>query len=144
MSILFSSTRHDFTVVVGIFLIAVALIAGMVGCVGEGGGGGGGGGTQYSLTIDSTSGGIVTTPGEGTFAYDEGTPVLLMVSVDPGYQFIEWAGDVGTVANVAAAKKRGPDLQLCRPRHVPGRRLQRHTSSTARHGAQGRCCPAWQ
>ena len=77
------------------------MIPGRAGCAG--GGGGGGGGIEYSLTIDSTSGGTVTTPGEGTFVYDEGTPVLLMVSADAGYQFINWAGDVGTVANVAAA-----------------------------------------
>ena len=47
-----------------IFLITVALIAGMVGC---GCGGGGGGGESYALIIASTAGGSVTTPGEGTY-----------------------------------------------------------------------------
>jgi len=100
MKILLSSRRHDYIVVVSIFLITAALIVGMVGCVGEGGGGGG---IEYNLTIDSNSGGTVTTPGEGTFVYDEGTPVLLMTVADGGYQFINWVGDVSTVANVDAA-----------------------------------------
>ena len=67
MKVLFSSRRYNFIVVVSIFLIALALIAGIAGCVGEEGEGEGGGGIEYSLTIDSTSGGSVTTPGEGTF-----------------------------------------------------------------------------
>ena len=78
---------------VSIFLITVALIAGMVGC----------GSTLYNLAISSTAGGSVTTPGEGMFTYDEGTVVNLVAEADEGYYFVNWTGDVGTVANVVAA-----------------------------------------
>jgi uncharacterized repeat protein (TIGR02543 family) len=57
----------------------------------------------YSLTISSTEGGSVTTPGEGTFVYDEGDVVKLVATPDLGYGFVNWTGDVGTVANVNAA-----------------------------------------
>jgi len=52
------------------------------------------------LTIDSTEGGSVTTPGEGVFTYDEGTVVDLVAEADEGYRFVEWTGDVGTIADV--------------------------------------------
>jgi hypothetical protein len=55
---------------------------------------------QYRLTISSTAGGSVTTPGEGTFTLDAGTVVSLVASADTGYQFDKWTGDVGTIANV--------------------------------------------
>jgi hypothetical protein len=59
---------------------------------------------QYDLAIDSTTGGNVTTPGEGLFAdYDAGTVVDLVASPDAGYRFGEWTGDVGTIADVYAA-----------------------------------------
>jgi hypothetical protein len=54
----------------------------------------------YDLTITSTTGGSVTTPGEGTFTYDEGTVVDLMAEAEEGYQFANWTGDVGTIAAV--------------------------------------------
>jgi len=59
----------------------------------------------YSLTIDKTPGGSVTTPGEGTFPYDGGTVVILVVDAADfgGYRFINWTGDVGTIANVYVA-----------------------------------------
>jgi uncharacterized repeat protein (TIGR02543 family) len=58
---------------------------------------------QYTLTISSTAGGSVTTPGEGTFTYDEGTVVNLVATPATGYGFVNWAGDVGTIPNVNAA-----------------------------------------
>jgi len=78
---------------VSILLIMVALIAGMVGC---------GGVIKYNLTIFSTTGGSVISPGEGTFTYDEGTVVNLTAEADEGYYFVNWTGDVGTIANVNA------------------------------------------
>jgi hypothetical protein len=76
--------------IISVFLIAVALIAGMIGCVPA----------QYNLTVSSTEGGEVTTPGEGTFTYYEGTVVDLVAGLEVGYRFVNWTGDVGTIANV--------------------------------------------
>jgi hypothetical protein len=56
-----------------------------------------------SLTISSTAGGFVTTPGEGTFIYDEGTVVDLVVEAEEGYHFVDWNGDVDTITDVNAA-----------------------------------------
>jgi hypothetical protein len=58
---------------------------------------------QYDLTISSTPGGSATTPGEGTFAYAEGTVVDLVASPASGYRFVKWTRDVGTIANINAA-----------------------------------------
>ena len=58
---------------------------------------------QYDVTIDSTDGGRVTTPGEGVFTYDEGTVVDLAATPGFGYLFDDWTGDVGTIAHVNAA-----------------------------------------
>jgi len=51
----------------------------------------------YDLTISSSAGGSVTTPGEGTFTYGAGTVVDLRASADEGYDFVDWTGDVGTI-----------------------------------------------
>jgi hypothetical protein len=59
--------------------------------------------SKYNLIVSSTAGGNVTTPGEGTFTYDEGTVVNLMATPDTGYRFANWTGNVSTVANITAA-----------------------------------------
>ena len=56
----------------------------------------------YNLTVHSTAGGSVTNPGEGTFTYDEGTVVNLVATPGAGYRFVNWTGDVDTIANVNA------------------------------------------
>jgi peptide/nickel transport system substrate-binding protein len=76
------------------FLITVAFVAGMVGCTP--------GPTQYDLTVSITEGGEVVTPSEGTFTYGEGTVVTLIVFPHTGYRFVNWTGDVDTVADVYA------------------------------------------
>jgi subtilisin family serine protease len=58
---------------------------------------------QYNLAISSTAGGSVTTPGEGTFTYYEGTAVALTAEPDAGYRFVNWTGDADDVADVNAA-----------------------------------------
>jgi hypothetical protein len=58
---------------------------------------------QYDLTTSSTEGGSITEPGEGVFTYDEGRVVDLIATPAEGYRFVEWAGDVGTIADVHAA-----------------------------------------
>jgi uncharacterized repeat protein (TIGR02543 family) len=57
---------------------------------------------EYDLTTSSTAGGSVTTPGEGTFTYYDGTAVSLVATADSGYYFINWTGDVDSIANVNA------------------------------------------
>ena len=58
---------------------------------------------QHDLTINNTEGGSVVTPGEGIFTHDEGTVVDLVTEAEEGYQFVEWTGNVGTIADVEAA-----------------------------------------
>jgi hypothetical protein len=59
-------------------------------------------GNQYSLTISSTQGGEVTNPGEGMFIRDAEmvVPLVAEADVDNHYHFVEWTGDVGTIADV--------------------------------------------
>jgi len=59
---------------------------------------------SYSLTVDSTDGGEVSSPGEGTFPYDCGMEVDLVAAADSGYHFVEWTGDIGTIDDVDAAQ----------------------------------------
>jgi hypothetical protein len=92
-----SAKGHHFVATVGIFLVAVAVIGGMVGC------GGAPSVTEYDLTIASTAGGSVTTPGGGTFTYNEGAVVNLAATWDSCYSFVNWTGDVDTIADVTDA-----------------------------------------
>jgi hypothetical protein len=59
---------------------------------------------SYDLTAASTDGGEVTSPGEDTFTYDCGTVVDLVATPDAYYGFVEWIGDVDTIADVYAAE----------------------------------------
>jgi len=58
---------------------------------------------EYDLTISSTTGGSVTTPGEGTFTYNAGEDVSLLADADTGYQFTSWTGDTGTIGDTGSA-----------------------------------------
>jgi hypothetical protein len=78
---------------VSILLITVALAAGMVSCIF----------VRYDLTVSSTEGGQVTTPGEATFTYGKGTLISLVAEPEQGYRFVNWTGGVDTIANVNAA-----------------------------------------
>jgi len=96
MKIILSSRKHHYLAIVSTFLITVALIAGIVGCeptLAQ----------QYDLTIASTAGGSVTMPGEGVFSCDMCVVVILVATPSSGYQFVNWTGDVDTIANVNAA-----------------------------------------
>jgi hypothetical protein len=64
----------------------------MIGC--------GGTPVQHELTIASTPGGSVTTPGEGVFTYDRETAVDLAAEAEEGYRFAAWTGMVGRIADV--------------------------------------------
>jgi hypothetical protein len=97
---------------VSIFLITIALIAGMAGCGGGGGNGdgdgNGNGGEFYTLVVDGTAGGAVAVdnviiPGKAMFLYDPGTVVNLNATPDAGYRFVNWTGNVSAIADVNAA-----------------------------------------
>jgi len=97
MKVILSSKRcHHLARVSIFFLIVAGLIVWMTGCY-----------TcfpkQYTLIISSTEGGSVTEPGEGTSIYYGGTVVDLVATPDAGYHFVEWTGNVGTIADVNAA-----------------------------------------
>lgn len=92
-----SKRRRYFARVIIFFLIVAGLIVCMTGCR-----------TcfpkQYTLIISSTEGGSVTEPGEGTFPlYSEGRVFDLVATPDSGYHFVEWTGNVSTIADVNAA-----------------------------------------
>lgn len=89
------SKRHHYVDRVSTFLVSLALIAGMVSCDGS---------VQYSLTVSSNTGGSVTTPGEGSFTYNEGAVVNLVAEAEEGYYFVKWTGDVGTTADANTAE----------------------------------------
>jgi hypothetical protein len=55
------------------------------------------------LIVSSTGGGLVISPGEGTFDCTLGSIVILMAEADDGYQFAGWSGEVDTIADVNAA-----------------------------------------
>jgi len=81
--------------IVGIALIATALITGMVGCRSAP--------AKRILMIISTEDGEVSEPGEGNFFYDEGTVVNLIAEANEGCYFVNWGGNVTTVADVEAS-----------------------------------------
>jgi hypothetical protein len=56
-----------------------------------------------NLSVNATEGGSVTAPGEGTFTYDEGMSVDLVAEAEEGYRFVNWTGDVDTIADVKDA-----------------------------------------
>jgi len=96
MKIILNSRKHHYLAIVSTFLITVALITGIVGCeptLAQ----------QYDLTIASTAGGSVTMPGEGVFSCDICVVVNLVATPSSGYQFVNWTGNVSTIANVNAA-----------------------------------------
>lgn len=89
------SERHHYLTIIGILLIATALIAGMVGC--------GNAPTRHLLMIIPTVDGEVSQPGEGNFFYDEGTVVNLIAEANEGCYFVDWGGNITTIADVEAA-----------------------------------------
>jgi hypothetical protein len=78
--------------------IVLTLSIGIIGCgyeaIPEG---------QYTLAISSSRAGYVNSPGEGVFVYDKGTVVELVANAVGDSSFVEWTGDVDTIANVKAA-----------------------------------------
>jgi hypothetical protein len=77
----------------------VALAAGMTGCAADIPGFT----VQYSVTISSTIGGTVTSPGEGIFSYSKGAVINLVAQPNVGYRFLGWSTNARTVADIHAA-----------------------------------------
>jgi hypothetical protein len=54
---------------------------------------------SYPVTVSSTAGGSVTTPGEGQFNYEEGETIWLRAEPDPGFTFTGWSGNIVDTRN---------------------------------------------
>lgn len=54
---------------------------------------------QKELTISSEKGGVVTSPGEGTFIYDENAVVILEAQADDGFKFKGWSSNNEIIDN---------------------------------------------
>jgi len=95
MKAIFSLRKHSYLKTIGTFLIAIALIAGVVGCEGEGE-------EEFELTM------AVNPPEAGTATdltssspYAEGEAVDIKAVANAGYQFVEWS-DTGAFADARA------------------------------------------
>ena len=55
--------------------------------------------TEWRLTINTTEGGRIVSPGAGAHFYDAGEIVVLVAVPHPGYRFVKWTGKVDTVDN---------------------------------------------
>ena len=91
---------------------------------------------QYNLTISSSTGGNVTTPGEGTFGpYAHGTVVNLTAAPDATYNFVNWTGNVSTIANVTAANttiNMTGNYSICANFAIGGATLEGHVAFSGR------------
>jgi hypothetical protein len=94
MRIAFGPRKQHHVAGIGALLIVAALVLSIAACDGA---------RTYQLTVSGTSGGNVTTPGEGTFTYDTGMAVQLVATPDDGYQFRSWTGDIAYVADPNSA-----------------------------------------
>ena len=84
MKAIFSLRKHSHLKMIGTLLIALALIAGIVGCEGEG--------ETYTVTMAVNPAGAGTATDEtGTSPYTEGTVVSIKAVPAAGYQFVDWS-----------------------------------------------------
>jgi hypothetical protein len=95
MEIMPVSNRRRYLAIIGIALIATALVTGMAGCRSAP--------ARYVLMIIPTEDGEVSEPGEGNFFYEEGTVVNLVAEANEGCYFVHWGGNVTTIDDVEAA-----------------------------------------
>ncbi|NQV32606.1 MAG: leucine-rich repeat domain-containing protein, partial [Phycisphaeraceae bacterium] len=57
--------------------------------------------SQYGLTISSSSGGSVTTPGEGVFGYENETTVSVTATAQSNSHFVNWTGTAANAGKIA-------------------------------------------
>jgi hypothetical protein len=103
MKTILSLKRRRYLTRIGVFLIAIALIVGLVSC--EGGcDGNGNGGVKYSLTMAANppAGGTANDLTGGS-PYAANTSVNIKATANPGYQFSNWAAPAGSFGNSTAA-----------------------------------------
>jgi hypothetical protein len=62
--------------------------------------------TEWRLTINTTEGGRIISPGIGAHFYDAGEVVVLVAAPHAGYRFVNWTGKVRSIEDVNAAKTR--------------------------------------
>lgn len=90
MKAIFSLRKHSYLKTVGVFLIAIALIAGVAGCEGEPA-------PTYTLTMAENPAGTGTaTDDTGGSPYEEGEDVDISAVPADCYRFINWAASAGT------------------------------------------------
>jgi hypothetical protein len=98
MKAIFSLKKHSYLKIIGTFIIAIALIAGVVGCEGEGG-------DEYILTMAvNPAGGGTATDVTGTSPYAEGEVVSIKAVPAAGYQFVDWV-DSGVAFDDSSAEE---------------------------------------
>jgi hypothetical protein len=90
MKVMPSLRKHHSPSIFSVFLITMTLMVGMVGC----------GSGQYSLTIYSTEGGWAWQPSGEISDLDYGAVVSIEAWAYICHEFVNWTGDVGTIADV--------------------------------------------
>jgi hypothetical protein len=96
MKAIFSLRRHSYLKTIGTFIIAAALIVGVVGCEGEG--------ETYALAMaESPAGGGTATDVTGGSPYASGTVVDIQAVAAAGYEFDSWSAPAGNFTDPSAA-----------------------------------------
>jgi hypothetical protein len=97
MKAIFSLRRHGYLKTVGVFLIAIALIAGVVGCEGEPA-------PTYTLATEENPAGAGTaTDQTGASPYEEGEIIDIEAVAADCYRFVSWSAPDGTFADASNA-----------------------------------------
>jgi len=65
-----------------------------------------------ALTTSSTAGGSVTSPGEGTFEYNDGSVVPVVATASANYHFLNWTGTAVDASKVADPHAAGTTVTM--------------------------------
>jgi len=96
MKAIFSMRRNSYLKTFSVFLVAVLLVVGIVGCAPA---------VTYALTMAaSPTGGGTATDETGTSPYAEGTDVSIKAVASAGYEFTGWTAPAGAFADEDAAE----------------------------------------
>jgi hypothetical protein len=95
--------KHKLISVSLIAILLFMILGNSIGCTGGSGGG------SYTLTVNSTAGGVVavnnvTIPGTAMFPYASGTVVSLNATPNSGYHFVNWTATAGILGNATATQ----------------------------------------